>query len=98
MIYKERIQQFIDDLKKEEIVRKNLYGSSWLSGSSTDVYPITIWRDEIVLQWQSDRNIYNKFIQRMVDKNSDILKSGYFSKSDGSCPSRIVFRLKENLK
>ena len=76
-------------------MQKNLYQSNWLSGSSTDVTPIIISCDEICLQWKSNRNCYEKFINRYAYKYSDIVKYGYFRKSDGSCLSAIVFKLKE---
>lgn len=46
----ERIQQFLNELKKDKIVKKNLYPYSWLSGSSTEVMPITVIPKEIILQ------------------------------------------------
>lgn len=92
---KDRVERFIEELKKEEMLRRNLYKHTWLSGSSTTIYPITIWQDEVVLQWNSNRPC-NKFIEKMVKKFKDIIVSGYFQKSDGSCPSRIVFKLRDN--
>lgn len=89
-----RIQQFIDEFKKEKIVRKNLYDYAWLSGSTTVVNPIAVHPKEIVCQWKSDKRIYSKFIKRMVEKYNDIIEFGYFWKSDGSCPSTITFKLK----
>ena len=45
MITKKRIDKCIEDLKKEKLVQKYLYGYARLSGSSTNVYPITIWKE-----------------------------------------------------
>ena len=64
-ITKERINKFIDDFKKEKLVQKYLCKYTWLSGSSTTVYPITIWKDYIEIQWSSDKNIFKKFIDRI---------------------------------
>lgn len=89
-----RIHRFINEFKKEKIVRKNLYDDAWLSGSITVVNPITVYPKEIVCQWKSDKRIYSKFIKRMVEKYNDIIEFGYFWKSDGSCPSTITFKLK----
>ena len=94
---KGRIEQFIKEFLKDNIVKKNLCNGTWLSGSSTTIYPITIWKKEVVIQWKSDRRIFDKFIKRTVEKYSDLFKDGYFWKSDGSCPSTITFVLKESL-
>ena len=101
MITKDMVHKFIDEIQKEKKVKENLYEHTWLSGSSTTVYPIAVWVEafptsEIVLQWKSDRQC-NKFINKMVEKYNDIIEEGYFWKSDGSCPSTITFRLKEKI-
>jgi hypothetical protein len=98
MITKQRIEKCIEDLKKEKLVQKYLYSYTWLSGSSTNVYPIKVWKESIVLQWSSDKAIFDKFIQRVVEKNSDIFSRGIFWKSDGSCPSRITFYFKDEIE
>lgn len=61
------INQFIDNFLKEPLTKKYLYNNTWLSGSSTYVSPIAIWKKEIVFQWGSDKNIFNKFIKRIKD-------------------------------
>lgn len=86
-----RTTKFISDLSKEKLIKKYLYEYTWLSGSSTTVYPIVVSPNYITLQWKSDKNIFKKFIERIVKENSDLLVSGYFTKSDGSCPSTITF-------
>lgn len=101
MITKDMVHKFIDEIQKEKKVKENLYEHTWLSGSSTTVYPIAVWVEafptsEIVIQWKSDRQC-NKFINKMVEKYNDIIEEGYFWKSDGSCPSTITFRLKEKI-
>lgn len=86
-----RINQFITEFQNEKLVTKYLYEHTWLSGSSTTVRPITIWSREIDVQWKCDKRIFDRFIDRIIAKNSDLFKSGVFWKTDGSCPSRIVF-------
>ena len=98
MITKKRIDKCIEDLKKEKLVQKYLYGYARLSGSSTNVYPITIWKESIVLQWKSDKSIFDKFIQRMVKEYNHMFESGHFWKSDGSCPSTITFWFTDDYK
>lgn len=90
----EKIKEFIDKLKAEPLVSK-LYKQPWVSGSTTTVNPIMVWANQIELQWNSDKRIFGKFIQRIVNANSDIISSGTFWKSDGSCPSTIIFYLKK---
>ena len=101
MITRDMVHQFIEELKKETMVKKNLYEHTWLSGSSTTVYPISVWHEsfptsEVELQWKSDKRC-DKFINKMVEKHKEIIKEGYFWKSDGSCPSTIIFRLREKI-
>lgn len=86
----ERINQFITEFQNEELVKKYLYDHTWLSGSSTTVQPIAIWSREIEVQWKCDKRIFDRFIDRLVAKNSDLFKNGIFWKTDGSCPSRII--------
>ena len=90
-----KIKEFIDKLKAEPLVSKYLYKHPWVSGSTTTVNPIMVWANQIELQWDSDKRIFGKFIQRIVNANSDIISSGTFWKSDGSCPSTIIFYLKK---
>lgn len=86
-----RINQFVAEFQDEKLAKKYLYDHTWLSGSSTTVRPITIWAREIEIQWKCDKRIFNKFIERIVAKYSDLFKTGIFWKTDGSCPSRIIF-------
>ena len=55
MITNDTVHKFIEELNKEEMVKKNLYRHTWLSGSSTTVYPIAVYYEawptsEVVLQ------------------------------------------------
>lgn len=88
-----KVAQFLDYLKKQEIVKKYLENGCWLSGSSTVVHPITIWEKskQIVLQWKSDKKIFGIFIERVKKENPGFIIDGRFWKSDGSCPSTITF-------
>ena len=83
-------------------MKKYLHKTVWLSGSSTFVHPISIYYGDlsrengssIVFQWDSDKRIFDKFIDRTVEKYSDFITSGFFVPNDGSCPAEIVFRFK----
>ena len=89
------INSFVNKLIREKIVIKYLSPFKRLSGSATIVHPITITKNKIILQWQSDKKIFDKFIQRTVKEYNHMFESGRFWKSDGSCPSTITFNLKE---
>ena len=90
--FDERVQQIVADLKEEPLVKKYLYDTTWLSGSSTTVYPIEIGKEDIILQWKSDKNVFNSFIKRIVDKYPEI-SDGWFNQTDGEEPSSITFKL-----
>lgn len=87
----ERIRAFVADFKQEPLAKKYLYNQIWVSGCQTTVYPITIEKRSIRIQWGCDKRIFNKFIQRIVNQHHDIFSDGLFWKSDGSCPSTITF-------
>lgn len=89
------INSFINKFIREKIVIKYLCPFKRLSGGTTIVHPITVTNNKIILQWQSDKRIFDKFIQRTIKEYSHMFKSGHFWKSDGSCPSTITFNLKE---
>lgn len=91
---KDRIDKFVSEFLEEPMVKKYLYRNHWTSGSSTDVYPISIWQNDIEVQWNSDRRIFDNFIDKIVKNNSDLLSGGRFRKSDGSSPSQIIFFLR----
>ena len=86
------INSIIEEITNDKMFSKYIKGDTWLSGSSTTVYPITISEvsKQIVFQLNTDKGIFNKFIERTC-KKYDKLKKGYFWKSDGSCPSTITF-------
>lgn len=89
------INNFVRQIAKDKMFSKYIYNHTWLSGSNTTVYPITIFEasKEIIFQLNTDKNVFKKFIERTCAKY-DMLTYGYFSKSDGSCPSEIVFYYK----
>lgn len=92
----DELKDFINELQNDKLIRKYLRVGTWLSGSSTIVYPITIWERsrEVVLQLTTGKNVFNKLIERYKNKYDDI-KYGYFDKRDGSCPCVLVFKFKE---
>ena len=71
---------------------KYIYEYTWLSGSSTEVYPISIWLDymEVQLNTTDKRHFTKKGLQKIVERFPR-LKGANFSKRDGSCPNALLF-------
>lgn len=67
-------RQYLDT---DKIAKKNIYPFVWLSGSNTLVSPIAYCKNEIILQWNGKRNIYQKWIERTVKKIPTVLCRGY---------------------
>lgn len=83
----------IETIKKHPLCKKNLFVYTWLSGSQTIVYPISIHPNplnikEVVLQWKSDKvcPAFMAWIKKKFENVKDVI----FWKSDGSCPSNIT--------
>lgn len=91
-------EEFVNDvLYNDRVFKKNVLNHTWLSGSSTIVYPVTIWEgDCIEIQWRGNENRYQKWIDRMVAKSQGIVKRGVYLKTDGYCPSMITFKLNKD--
>lgn len=89
------INNIVQQVAKDKMFAKYIQSNTWLSGSSTTVYPIVISEvsKQIIFQLNTNKNVFKKFIERTCVKH-DMLTYGYFSKSDGSCPSEIVFYYK----
>ncbi len=83
------VDEFLLMLKQDTIYQRNVYTHPWLNRMSN--IPIQIWPDTITIQWRSDRDVYKKWINRMVKNSNGLIKSGMFTKSDGINPSTINF-------
>ena len=87
--------EIADELEKEMLIQKYMYKYTWLSGSSTIVYPITIYEDNrentfrITIQIKTQRNYFKSLLDRYKNKYKNYLY-GYFSKNDDTCPSELV--------
>lgn len=75
----------------DSLIAKHLYGQHWMSGSSTTVYPVTVWQNDITVQLATRKNVFNKCIERIVKASEGLLTDGCFSKGDGSCPATLRF-------
>lgn len=91
---RDRIKQVVEEIKNEPLMKKYLYNHTWVSGSSTTVYPVMIWNNDVDFQLSTHNNYFKKFIERICNKYSDVISKGYFNKLDGSCPSVLCFRFK----
>lgn len=84
-------KELLAALKAEQIINKYMYKNTWLSGSSTTVYPITFWKNEVEIQLNTKKNLFEKFIDRFVEQHGDLVISGSFCKMDDSCPATLTF-------
>lgn len=88
--------ELLKELSNDKLIIKYICKYTWLSGSSTKCYPITCnYNEDIIIQINTDRNYFTKYIDKKVKKYNNILKYGYFWKSDDSCPSQLIFKFKE---
>lgn len=88
-------QNLVEYLKQQKIINNNIYQYTWLSGHSTVVAPLELWHDTLVIQLKTDKNYFKKFLTDTQNKFNDVIEYCYFSKSDGSCPSTLRFKLKK---
>jgi hypothetical protein len=91
------LQTLIAEIKSK--IGKHIYTSTWMSGSSTDVYPIETYHNtnnntyDIRIQLKTKRNYFTRTIEYFKKKYADITYMGYI-KYDGSCPNTIVIIVK----
>jgi hypothetical protein len=91
------LQTLITEIKTK--IGKHIYTSTWMSGSSTDVYPIETYHNtnnntyDIAIQLKTKRNYFTRTIEYFKKKYADITYMGYI-KYDGSCPNTIVIIVK----
>lgn len=77
---------------------KYIYDYSWMSGSSTEVYPIMVWRDYVDFQLNTTgkRHFTQKSLSKIVERFPQ-LKCARYVQNDGSCPNELKFYYKELL-
>lgn len=90
---KQKINKAAVIIQSDFLIKRHIYPYTWLSGSSTEVYPITCWVDggEIVVQLGTNKKDWDKAIQRIIKQSNGLIVKGYFSKKDGSCPNTLTF-------
>ena len=82
--------EIVAAIRNDKTLAKHILKYSWLSGSSTEVSPITLWRKQVDIQLDTCKNIYKKTIKRIIANNPNLFYDGYFQKNDGSCPATIT--------
>ena len=93
-------KNLMQKLRNDKLINKYLARGCWLSGSSTIVYPFTIYRNkdgsinDITIQLNTSKNVFNKLIAR-YKQEFEYIEYMYFWKSDGSCPSMLTIKCKE---
>ena len=84
----------VDYLKEQDVFKKYLYDSDYQVGVH-QYPPIAIWHKEVECLMKTDKNVFNKLLEKVV-KKFDFVKEAYFYRSDGSrpCALRFVFDTK----
>lgn len=87
-------------ISNDFMIKRHLYKNTWTSGCVTEVFPIIRWVEdgEIVVQLNNNKNVFEKTIQRIIEKSNGNIIYGYFAQSDGSCPNTLHFFVKGSWK
>jgi hypothetical protein len=91
-------EEIVAAIKGDKTLAKHILKHTWTSGSSTEVYPITLWAKEVSVQLDSTRRMFGKCIERIVKAYPHLFKGGHFCKWDGSCPAELVFSYTDETK
>ncbi len=85
-------REIINAVLSEKTIKNHVIEHSWTSGCSTEVTPIMLWPDDVEVYVDAQNaNYFKNAINRVMAKHPFLFRDGYFSKSDGSCPSCIRF-------
>ena len=102
MSTKEAIDKAVEVIKNSNLFKNHAWKSHWISGSSTVVYPITVWHPNKEIVIQMDREKYRgrtRAIQKLVKELSGIpsfeVTDWHYTKNDGSCPPELYIWYKE---
>ncbi len=96
---KKRLREVADRIAKSDFFKKYGNKQHWVSGSSTIVYPITIWvaSNSIEIQLNCKLNSvdgsFDKF-DKLVSELNEKVNNHYVGVYDGSCPNvaKIYFK------
>lgn len=98
--YLEKARKVVELIDKSNFFQKFGYKSTWMSGCSTVVYPITDWVEDREIVIQLDSRYYRgrtnsaKALITQVEKILPIKYWGY-GNYDGSCPPTLYMRFKD---
>lgn len=82
---RKRVEKFITDLKKQDIVQENV--------NLEDVCSI-LWKScMVIVNWEGTKSC-KRFIEKTKEKNVDLIAGWYFVKGTYMIPSKIVFYLR----
>ena len=81
--------EIVNAIKGDKTLAKHIYKHTWISGSSTTIYPITLWLTDVCIQLDTHKNLFKKCIERILAKYPNLFKNGYFCKNDDSCPAEV---------
>jgi hypothetical protein len=88
---KEKLNKIGDVVAGSEFFQKYGYKGHWTSGSSTEVYPVTVnmvdMSIEIQLNCNSLRGIKKALDKLVREIGEHFVKRHYLNKYDGSCPN-----------
>lgn len=90
----ESVTEIVNIIKNDPAFIKHGRHDTWISGSSTVVYPISIWTEskEIIIQWgKLDKRVIYPFMSRIIRASEGFITDADLWETDGSCPSRITF-------
>ena len=95
------IQECLSAIFKESIFDDDLLDYTWTSGSSTEVFPIGFWANEVQIQLKGGREMqtaYEVAAKRVAESNPTIFTAGYVNSYDGSCPMSVTFKYTDETK
>lgn len=87
----DKIEIILRAIHSENTIAKHIADFSWDSDSRTVVSPITFGEDDVRLQMDTSRRLFDKAIKRTLAAYPHLFRTGYFCKNDGSCPAEIRF-------
>lgn len=99
------IQSLLDDIMQDPTIEKYRCKYTWMSGSSTEVYPIEVGPCDICIQLarkvekrdgKSFNKRYYKILERtmtaIADRHQDVVLYAHLSAWDDSCPATMTFK------
>ena len=99
------VQSLWDDVIQDATIEKYREQGIWISGSSTEVYPIELGPLDICVQLDSKvkragcksfNMRYYKILERamnaITERHKDVVQYAFLSAQDDSCPATMEFR------